>query len=72
MFSPYFPSKISGRKIEAIGSEGNSLTGKSVRDFFITKGFIRSFDGFLLKTKGFCQRVYEIFRSEMHLGWISV
>ena len=33
-----------------------SLIGKSVRDFFRTKGFIRIFDGFFLKKKDFCQR----------------
>ena len=40
---------------------GTSLIGKSVRDFFRTKGFIRIFDGFFLKAKGFLPKVYEIF-----------
>ena len=47
---------------------GTSLIGKSVRDFFRTKGFTRIFDGFFLKTKGFLPKVYEIFGSEMPLG----
>ena len=49
-------------------ARGTSLTRKSVRDFFKTKGFIRIFDGFFLKTKGFLPKVYEIFRSEIPLG----
>ena len=48
-------------------SRGTSLIGKSVRDFFRTKGFTRIFDGFFLKTKGFLPKVYEIFGSEMPL-----
>ena len=47
---------------------GTSLIGKSVRDFFRTKEFIRIFDGFFLKTKGFLSKVYEIFWSEMPLA----
>ena len=47
---------------------GTSLIGKSVRDFFKTKGFLRIFDGFFLKTKEFLPRVYEILGSEMPLG----
>ena len=47
---------------------GTSLIGKSVRDFFRTKGFKRIFDGFFLKTKGLLPKVYEIFGSEMPLG----
>ena len=49
---------------------GASLIGKSVQDFFRTKGFIRIFDGFFLKTKGFLPNVYEIFGSEMPLALI--
>ena len=49
-------------------ARGTSLIGKIVRDFFRTKGFIRIFDGFFLKTKGFLPKVYEIFGSEMPLG----
>ena len=49
---------------------GASLIGKSVRDFFRTKGFKRIFDGFFLKTKGLLQKVYEIFGSEMPLAKI--
>ena len=41
----------------------------SVRDFSRTKGFIRIFEGFCLKTKGFLPKVYEIFGSEMPLGF---
>ena len=37
-------------------TRGTSLIGISVRDFFRTKGFIRIFDGFFLKTKGFYPR----------------
>ena len=48
---------------------GTSLIGKSVRDFFRTKGFIWIFDGFFLKTKGFLPKVYEIFGSEVSLGF---
>ena len=48
-------------------TRGTSLIGKSVRDFFRTKGFMRIFDGFFLKTKGFLPKVYEIFGSEMPL-----
>ena len=48
-------------------SEGQFTYWKSVRDFFRTKGFIRIFDGFFLKTKGFLPKVYEIFWSEMPL-----
>ena len=33
-----------------------TLIGRSVRNFFKTKGFIRNFDGFFLKTKGFLPR----------------
>ena len=47
--------------------EGQFTYWKSVRDFFRTKGFIRIFDGFFLKTKGFLPKVYEIFWSEMPL-----
>ena len=36
--------------------------------FFRTKGLLRIFDGFFLKTKGFLPKVYEIFGSEMALG----
>ena len=49
-------------------ARGTSLIRKSVRDFFRTKGFIRIFDGFFLKTKGFLPKVYEIFWSEMPLA----
>ena len=42
----------------------------SVRDFFRTKAFIRIFDGFFLKTKGFLPKVYEIFGSEMPLDLV--
>ena len=38
---------------------------KRTRDFFRTKGFIRIFDGFFLKTKGLLPIVHEIFGSEM-------
>ena len=48
--------------------EGQFTYWKSVRDFFRTKGFIRIFDGFFLKTKGFLPKVYEIFWSEMPLA----
>ena len=41
-------------------SRGTALIGNSVRDFFITKGFVRIFHGFLLKTIGFLPKVYEI------------
>ena len=51
---------------------GTSLIGKSVRDFFKTKGFIWIFDGFFLKTKGFLPKVYEIFGSEMPLALCMV
>ena len=47
--------------------EGQFTYWKSVRDFFRTKGFIRIFDGFFLKTKGFLPKVYEIFWSEVPL-----
>ena len=40
---------------------GISHFRKSVRDSFTTKGFLRIFGGFFLKTKGFLQKVYEIF-----------
>ena len=46
---------------------GTSLIGKSVRDYFRTKGFIRICDGFFLKTKGFLPKVYEVSGSEMPL-----
>ena len=49
-------------------ARGTSLIGKSVRDFFRTKGFIRIYDGYFLKTKGFLPKVYEIFGSEMPLA----
>ena len=49
-------------------TRGTSLIGKSVRDFFRTKGFTLIFDGFFLKTKGFLPKVYEIFGSEMPLA----
>ena len=39
-----------------ISARGTSLIGESVRDFVGTKGFIRTFDGFFLKQKDFCQR----------------
>ena len=42
-------------------ARGTALIGNSVRGFFITKGFVRIFHGFLLKTKGFLPKVYEIF-----------
>ena len=48
-------------------SRGTSLIGKSVRDFFRAKGFIRIFDGFFMKTKGFLPKVYEILGSGMPL-----
>ena len=48
-------------------SEGQFTCWKRVRDFFRTKGFIRIFDGYFLKTKGFLPKVYEIFWSEMPL-----
>ena len=48
-------------------TEGQFTYWKSVRDFFRAKGFIRIFDGFFLKTKGFLSKVYEIFWSEMPL-----
>ena len=44
-----------------VSSRGTLLIGKSVRDFSRTKGFIRIFEGFFLKTKGFLPKVYEIF-----------
>ena len=44
------------------------LIGKSVGDFFRTKGFTRIFDGFFLKTKGFLPKVYDVFGSEMPLA----
>ena len=49
-------------------TRGTSLIEKSLRDFFRTKGFIRIFEGFLLKTKGSLPKVNEIFGSEMPLG----
>ena len=52
--TPYFP-------------RGTSLNGYSVRDFFRTKGLVRIWDGFFLKTKGFSPKVYEIFGSETPL-----
>ena len=51
---------------------GTPLIGKSVREFFSTKGFIRILDGSFLKTKGFLTKVYEIFGSEMPLGFSNV
>ena len=54
-----------------IYAEGQFTYWKSVRDFFRTKGFIRIFDGFFLKTKGFLPKVYEIFWSEMPLDICS-
>ena len=58
--------------ITAIFPRGTSLIGKSVRDFFKTKGFIGIFDGFFLKTKGFLPKVYEILESEMPLEFFHV
>ena len=56
------------RSLSQTYARGTSLIGKSVRDFFRTKGIIRIFDGFFLKTKGFLPKLYEIFGSEMPLG----
>ena len=53
-----------------IRARGTSVNGQSVRDFFRTNGFIRMFDGFFLKTKGFLPKVYEIFGSEMPLAFV--
>ena len=47
---------------------GTSFNGKSVRDFFRIKGFLRICDGFFLKTKGLLPKMYEIFESEMRLA----
>ena len=55
------------RHSKAEFSRGTSLIGKSVRDFFRSKVFIRIFDGFFFKTKGFLPKVYEIFGSELPL-----
>ena len=56
---PSFDSKA--LNVSCSNTRGNSLIGKSVRDSFKTKGFIRIFDGFFLETKGFLPKVYEIF-----------
>ena len=45
--------------------EGLHSLEKAYEDFFRTRGFMRIFDGFSLKTKGFLPNVYEIFGSEM-------
>ena len=55
--------------LETIIFEGHFTHLKSVRDFFGTKGFLRIFHGFFLKTKGFLLKVYEIFGSEMPLDY---
>ena len=53
-------------------ARGTSLMGKSVRDFFGTKGFIQIFDEFFVKTEGFLPKLYETFGSEMPLGAMLV
>ena len=54
MSKPLPPQLLSD--FSELAPRGTSLIGISVRDFFRTKGFIRIFDGFFLKTKGFCRR----------------
>ena len=49
-------------------SRGISLFRKSVRDSFITKGFLRIFGGLFLKKKDFCPRCTRFLGSEMPLG----
>ena len=41
--------------------EGHFTLSKKRMRFFRTKGFLRIFGGFFLKTKGFLPKVYEIF-----------
>ena len=48
--------------------EGHLTHLKKRTKFLRTKEFIRIFDGFFLKTKGFLPKFYEIFGSEIPLG----
>ena len=52
----------------ALLQRGASLTRKSVRHFFRTREFFNDFR----ENKGFLPKVYEIFGSEMPLGFYGI
>ena len=56
----------------SVPCEGHFTHGKKPTRFFRTKGFIRNFDGFFVKTEGFLPKLYKIFGSEMPLGAMLV